>query len=543
MADPDKLIREYYQSWFRFHPEVAVDAGVEGYADRLMPCDDDDIGALTALDEMLLSALEEIDTDELDEDQRLDLDILRSAALLELKELVERDWRRRDPVRFLPVHAIYQLTLREVRDPPAAFAARLGAIPGHLRSARSHLQVEPEQVPPNWLQAAVAEARQGAAWLRQLHHHPVISRYRLDAELDAAAHALEDYARFLETDLARQAQGDHACGLDNFEMLLRHRHGLDVSADELHRLGQRLFEDTLDELRAVTRELQGDEDIDGLTQKIQARHGDADGLLDAYRQGMEQARAFVAGRELVSLPERESLKVVETPLFLRHEIPFAAYLEPARNDSRQQGLYYVTLPENEAEMGEHNAISLRHTCVHEAWPGHHLQFVTANLSPASSSLPRLLNPSATLYEGWALYCEQLMLEQGFLDAPESRFILLKDRLWRALRIMLDVELHTRGLSLELASERMQLWLGFSPQQAMADLEWYTRQPTVPMGYATGWTLINACRSRLQSMEPGLVLRDFHDRLLSMGSVPVAMIIPRVFGKPLWDSVRREVFVE
>ena len=543
MADPDKLIREYYQSWFRFHPEAAVDAGVEGYAHLLTPCDDDDIGALTALNEKMLCALEEFNEQDLDEDQRLDLDILRSAALLELKELVEQDWRQRDPLRFLPIHAIYQLTLREVQDRPAAFSARLSAIPGYLRSARSHLQVDPAQIPPNWLQAAIVEAQQGAVWLRQLHHHPVVSRYRLDAELDSAAHALDDYGHFLETDLSRLAQGDYACGQEQFEMLLRHRHGLDISAAALHQLGQHLFDETLLELKAVTRELQGDEDIDGLTQKIHARHENIDTLLDSYRQVMAQARAFVAEKNLLSLPARESLKVVETPLFLRHEIPFAAYLEPARNDSRQQGLYYVSLPDSDAGMGEHNAISLRHTCVHEAWPGHHLQFVTANLRPQSSTLPRLLNPSATLYEGWALYCEQLMQEQGFLDAPESRFILLKDRLWRALRIMLDVELHTRGLSLELASERMQLWLGFSPEQALADLQWYTRMPTVPMGYATGWALINATRSRLQSMESNFSLGDFHDKLLSMGSVPVASIIPRVFGKPLWKSVRREVFAE
>ncbi len=541
MADSDKLIREYYRSWFRFHPEAAVDAGVEGYAHLLTPCDDDDIGALTALNEMLLSALEELNQQDLDEDQRLDLDILRSAALLELKELVENDWRQRDPLRFLPIHAIYQLTLREVADPAAAFAARLAAIPGHLRLARSHLQVDPGQIPANWLQAAVVEAGEGAAYLRQLHHHPVVSRYRLDTELDVAAHALDDYARFLDTELTAQAQGDFACGREQFEMLLRHAHRLEINADELHQLGQRLFDETLTELKAVTRELQGDEDIDGLTQKIHAQHSEPGHLLEDYRQGMEQAHAFVIENNLINLPACESLKVVETPLFLRHEIPFAAYLEPARNDPQQQGLYYVTLPDGDAEMGEHNAISLRHTCVHEAWPGHHLQFVTANQRTESSSLPRLLNPSATLYEGWALYCEQLMQEQGFLDASESRFILLKDRLWRALRIVLDVELHTRGLSLELAAERMQLWLGFSPQQAMADLEWYTRMPSVPMGYATGWALINATRSRLQSMDSEFNLRTFHDQLLSMGSIPVAAVIPRVFGELLWKSVRQEVF--
>ncbi|MDH5572462.1 MAG: DUF885 domain-containing protein, partial [Gammaproteobacteria bacterium] len=174
------------------------------------------------------------------------------------------------------------------------------------------------------------------------------------------------------------------------------------------------------------------------------------------------------------------------------------------------------------------------------WPGHHLQFVMANLSATASSLPRLLNPSATLYEGWALYCEQLMQEQGFMDTPESRFIMLKDRLWRALRIMLDVELHTRGLSLVMAADRMEQWLGFSHRQAMADLQWYSRSPTVPMSYATGWALINATRSRLQASEKNFNLKAFHDRLLSMGSIPVAQVIQHRFGAPLWKSVLKQV---
>ena len=189
--------------------------------------------------------------------------------------------------------------------------------------------------------------------------------------------------------------------------------------------------------------------------------------------------------------------------FLQHKIPFAAYMEPMPTDPAQNAYYYVTPPLDEESWGEHNLINLQHTCVHEAWPGHHLQFVSANLNPSAATLPRLTNPSATLYEGWALYCEQLMQEQGFLDAPESRFIMLKDRLWRAMRIVLDVELHTRGLGLDEAAGRMQAALGFTREQAMADLTWYTQSPTVPMGYATGWALIIATRERLQALQARL----------------------------------------
>ena len=198
--------------------------------------------------------------------------------------------------------------------------------------------------------------------------------------------------------------------------------------------------------------------------------------------------------------------MVETPIFLRHQIPFAAYCEPAPNDSAQRGYYYVTPPQTEEELAEHDDIGLMHTCVHEAWPGHHLQFVTANLNPAARRLPRLLNASATFYEGWALYSEQLMQEEGFLNRPESRVILLRDRLWRALRILIDIEIHTRNISLETAANRLVTELGFPRSQALAELTWYSQAPTVPFGYATGWALINALRDHLRHAPSSLPLK-------------------------------------
>ena len=194
---------------------------------------------------------------------------------------------------------------------------------------------------------------------------------------------------------------------------------------------------------------------------------------------------------------------------------------------------------SEGQMLEHNRASIDLTCVHEAFPGHHLQFVTANQNPANS-LPRLLNPSATLYEGWALYCEDLMLEQGLLARPEHRFIMLRDRLWRALRVMLDVELHTRGLSVEDAAQRMCDSLGFEMSHARADISWYIQSPTVPMGYATGWALIRAVRET-QSKNEGFELKSFHDRLLSVGSCGLPRVIKRAFGEDAWMDARKQVF--
>lgn len=541
----DRLADRYYRSWFRFHPEAAVDAGVPGYEHLLRPFDDDDIGALIALNTKLLAALDELDQNRLDPDRAIDFQLLYGSAVIEHHDLLERDWRHRDPAGFLPLNALYQLTVRPVADPVRALRSRLARVPDCLRGARSHLSSAPQRIPPVWLENAIAEASSGAEFVRGLAQFSVPGSTAGGAKLagpcEKAARALEDFSRYLETDLAPRAAGEFAVGREHYVRLLRHRHFLDVEPEALRAFGHRLLGAINDELRDVTRALRGDDDVAALAAAIQADHPAADRLLDEYRTQMGAARQFVQNHDLVTMPERESLAVVETPSFLRHRIPFAAYLDPSPADAKQQGLYYVSPAVTEELLGEHNRPGLMHTCVHEAWPGHHLQFVTANLKPTSRTLARLNNPSATLYEGWALYCEQLMHEQGFLDRPEQRFLLLRDRLWRALRIVLDVELQTQGLSIADAATRMEKALGFPRQQAMADLAWYSQAPTVPMGYAVGWSLINALRAHQRVAESGPALKAFHDRLLGAGSMALALVVRRQFGAHAWDAVRAGVF--
>lgn len=540
----DALVADYYQAWFRFHPETAVDLGMPGYAGLLRPYDDDELGAQAAIQEKLLAELEGLDLDALDPDRRLDAQIIFGQAQIEHHDLLERDWRRRDPMRYLPINALYQLTVLPVADFATVFNARLRQMPAYLRGARTHLQDMPELVPKAWLESALASAEEGVGYLQGLRQHPrVVQAFgrssQFQESLEWAVHAVEDFGRFLEREIAPHANGDFACGREQFERILRVRHGLKIDADHLHAFGVRLFDQTRRELQAVTRELRADGDADALWQQICQEHVEPDQLLGEYRSQMQAARAFLTEHDLVSLPTTERLEVVETPVFLRHRIPFAAYRSPPVDDPEQHGYYYVTPPTDAAALAEHNTLGLMHTCVHEAWPGHHLQFVTANLHSASRSLPRLVNSSATLYEGWALYCEQLMQEQGFLDRPEQRFILLRDRLWRALRVQLDVELQTRGLSIAAAADRMQSALGFPRAQALADLAWYTRAPGVPMGYATGWALLTEARSRL--VPERLPLKDFHDQLLAVGSVGLPWVLTRAFGRELYPTVESAVF--
>jgi uncharacterized protein (DUF885 family) len=540
----DELVRSYYRSWFRFHPEAAVEVGVPGYAGLLTPGPDERRGPLVCLNDELRVALEELDADALDADRRLDYRVLGGAIQIENQHLLDLDARCPDPRRWLPVNAIYQLTIRSVEDPGGALGSRLDAIPSHLVSAKPSLTQVAMRVPQRWATSTATAARRGADFIRALPAHPVVGPLVRSAERAAAvaraADALLDFADFLERDIAGVAAGEFACGTEYFELLLRQRHFIDAKSDALHAFGKQLFERTRAALEAACVEQFGRRDYPAVVREIQRRHPPMERLLTTYAERMRAAREFVVARGLVTMPERERLDVVATPEFMRHEVPFAAYSEPTSNDSDQVGRYYVTPPANAEQLAEHDEVGLAHTCVHEAYPGHHLQFVTANRQPAAHSLPRLLNASASFYEGWALYSEQLMHEQGFLSRPESRILLLRDRLWRALRVMLDVELHTRGLTFEAATDRMVSALGFPREHAEADLAWYTRSPTIPLGYATGWALLNALRDQVVGGGSGLTLRAFHDRLLSVGSIAMPLVIERAFGRDAWIAARNAI---
>ncbi len=540
------LLEQYYSAWFRFHPERAVQVGVPGYEEGLTPFSDDDIGALISLNGKVLSALDELNFTALDSEARGDYSILYGAVATELHDLLERDWRYRRPQDFVPVEAIHQLLISPVENLHTALKHRMQAIPEFLRGARCYLTQKPELIPPSWLQLAVSKARSGARFFRELYRHPVVQKKfqnpaRLRPIFDEAAVAMEDFARFLKQDIGDRACGRYACGEAHFKSLLEEVHFLDVEPEELYRFGQCLFDVTRDHLKEVTRELRGDDNVEEALAGIRQNYprGGPEKLLDAYRQRMKAAYDFVLSKRLVSMPEKQALRIVDTPEFLRHEIPFAAYQEPTYRDPDQQGYYFITPVASEGHLLEHNWTSVDLTCVHEAYPGHHLQFVKANLNPANS-LPRLLNASATLYEGWALYCEDLMQDQGFLDRPEHRFMMIRDRLWRAMRVVLDVELHCGDLGIDEAAQRMCDHLGFSIDQAKADLNGYTQSPTVPMGYATGWALIKALREQ-QSARPGFDLRVFHDKLLSVGSCALPLVIKRAFGEDAWKKARNYVF--
>jgi uncharacterized protein (DUF885 family) len=540
----DELCEQFYHSWFRFHPEEAVTVGIHDFAGLLRSYEHDDIGALIALIQKMLSALTELKFSALGASRQIDYRLIRGALNIELHDLEENDWRYCNPMLYVPVNAIYQLLIHPGGDVHKAIKRRLEAMPEYLRGARVMLSQHPERVVPQWALSARDISLSGADFIRGLGSNPLLTaRFtnpaRLQRLFDAAAIALNDFASYLKSDVIPKAEGKFASGGYRFHRLLNEMHFLDTSAQKLLRFGERLSQETEQQLLLQSEQICGVQDINTALAKIRMQHPEASQLLDCYREKMQAAHAWLLKADIMTVPEKQSLSVQQTPEFLRELIPFAAYEPPLPQDKEQRGLYYVTTVEHEVLLAEHNHYSIDLTSAHEAFPGHHLQFVVANMHN-NSNVTRLLNASATMYEGWALYCEQLVFEQGLYDKKEHRFMQLRDRLWRALRVIIDVKLHTGQFCFDDAVELLVKKLGFDVSQARAEINWYCSSASTPLCYAVGSEIILRTRELLDASDKAK-LKQFHDSLLSRGSIALPLVIESVFGEAVWKQVHDDIF--
>jgi uncharacterized protein (DUF885 family) len=176
-------------------------------------------------------------------------------------------------------------------------------------------------------------------------------------------------------------------------------------------------------------------------------------------------------------------------------------------------LIRTTQKEKDAEIRQH--FGLEATCAHEAYPGHHLQFCTANRHP--SKLRRLFS-HAIFYEGWTLWCELMNVEFNVCKEPTAKLNQLHDALWRANRILIDCGLQTGRLSYDDAVRQLMKNVGFTRGRAEGDVNWYTSAPTVPMSYLLGRTeLLRVKKKKVDGQ--GWSVKQFNDWILSFGTLP------------------------
>src|SRR5437762_1705896 len=264
-----------------------------------------------------------------------------------------------------------------------------------------------------------------------------------------------------------------------------------------------------------------------LVDKLRGDHPSPAELVDAYAKEMARARDFVAARKLAPIP-KAPLGVIPTPAFMRPIIPYAAYDSPGAYSSDRTGWFYVTVPDSrlpaaqqERILRDHCRYELAATALHEGYPGHHLQLVIAK-EQASHVRKNLWTPLTV--EGWALYCEDMMGEEGFYASDEELFFQRVHLLWRAMRILLDVGLHTRGMTRDQAVNQMVNELHVERGNAEAEVRRYCAWPAYQLCYAVGRRELLRLRDDFRKARGSdFSLRAFHDAVLPYGGLPVTLI--------------------
>lgn len=539
------LVREFYEVWFRFHPERALEAGVSGFEGRLPAFDDDDIGALTAWLETAIVELEELDYAGLAPDECIDLRLLFGACHLEHRDLLEADWRHRDPVGFLPTTAIHQLIVFPQAQLRGALESCLAAIPEHLRHARAQLSTVPGLVPRLWVEAGVRGARQGIEYLTGLATNPLLREHcRNPGEIrplaDQAGGALADYARFLAQDLLPEAEGDPACGEVRFERRLSQRHFLPTDVAALERIALVAYEQAGAQLGALSESVTGKPNpAVWLAQlAIRAPLTGAE-QLDLARAQCEASRAFLERNSLFTMPQQRSdLRVMPAPGCVTPGGCAPDYVAPAFGDARRAGSIFL----NGLDTGLASRLPavLTGQCMRRGWAGTHLQTVAATEGPAAGGLARRLNGSTTLGRGWPLYAEEMLHKAGFPCDPENRLARLLEQRRRALLGLLDVGIHLRGLDPVDAVERVASEPGVTAERALSDVLELTRSPADALAGVVGWRALWKLRRQHEIREPSSTLRAFHDRLLAGGPIALPLVAERAFGREAWVAALEEL---
>ena len=522
-AEFRSLITSFLDLRWQLDPVAATQAGVPGYDERLGRFTRPDVKVAIAGLKGMATGFEALEVDELADE--IDLTATLNDIRVSLSRLEKERPHELNPEFHLShlLSGLFSLLFRadqpgERRD--SALAGRLADTKRFLGDAEASLT----RPAPVFTETALSVARGGLALLKEAIPEfaaglPALSRREIEDALPAARDALNAFHDFLAGELTDRSDGDFAIGREAFDFRLHYEHALQETAPELLRYGEQLLTEVEADLARRAEALAPGTTWRALAERLRADHPTADGLVNRYAREMERARDFVAHRKLTTIPEGP-LEVIATPSFMKPLIPFAAYEPPGAFSEDRRGWFYVTVPD-EAQLRDHCVHEVGCTALHEGYPGHHLQFLHAQRQ--ASPVRRIVGSALTI-EGWALYCEELMMAEGFLARPEEVFFQRLHLLWRAARIVLDVRLHTAGMPVSEAVQFMMRTVGLSQSSAEAEVRRYCSAPGYQLCYAVGRRELCRLRDDYQARAgASYSIGKFHDEVLSYGGLPVALM--------------------
>ena len=520
------LVETRFRRIIRDNPIVGTYLGIHTEDQRLGDGSRDAVLAELAADKVHLAAVEALDPGALSASARLERDLeIHNLRRSIFDTEVVRIWERRSTALDTIGDGIFLIFAQDFAPLPerlASIAGRLEAIPVYLDQSKTRATVPQVRL---WQRLEIESARDVPSLLAEIETAasdlPDADRRRLGQAATAARAAIDDYAGSLESSLDGGTD-DWALGRERYDELVALRAFDGLDADAILAIGEEQLALHKAARINAAREIDSSVDEGTVVERIKEDHpATFEEALEGYRDVMVRSRRHLIEKRIVMVPDDERIDVVATPEYLRNVIPFAAYFSPPKFDPNPKGIYIVTpsVGNDPNAMREHNYSSISNTSIHEAYPGHHLQLSVANRHP---SLTRILTDAPEFTEGWGMYSELMMREQGFDDAPNFRLAMATDAIWRACRIILDVRMHRGELSVEEATNFLVGHTSFERANAQAEVNRYTYTPTYQLSYLLGRVLLLQLRADEQRrLGERFELRAFHDSLLANGSVPIS----------------------
>ncbi len=560
-ASFEALGQRYVDEFGRYSPVYATALGDHRYDGEL-----DDLSSAgrargIAWVRELLAGLEAIDRKKLSRANQVDAAVLENQLRYAIwSDQAYRDWSW-DPLVYtqLTGQALYGLLAREFAPLPQrlrSVTSRLEKLPRLLEQARANLV--PARVPAIHAETAVKQNPGVLSLVDQLVVPQLgalepADRARLEQAIAQARAAVQEHQRWLEGTLVPAAKGEFRIGRELYDQKLAFALMSPLSRQEIRTRAEAEVKRVRGEMYAVARTvLTGREGAPPLpdsptTDQQQAAIAAAlelayaerparDGVVELARATLAETTEFVRKRDFVTVPD-EPLEIILMPEFQRG-VAVAYCDSPGPLDQGQRTFYAVspipdewTQPQVDSFLREYNSRSIANLTIHEAMPGHYLQIAHSNRYP---SVLRAMLGSGPFVEGWAVYTERVMQEQGFRgDDPLMRLVQLKWYLRAVTNAIIDSAIHVDGMTRDEAMRLMTV-TGFQEEREAAG-KWVRAQLTSAQlsTYFVGYLEHADLRAAAEQRWGGeFALKRFHDQVLSYGSPPVRFVRALMFDEPV-----------
>jgi uncharacterized protein (DUF885 family) len=344
-----------------------------------------------------------------------------------------------------------------------------------------------------------------------------------DAQTEASQ-AVGSYVQYLETELAPKARASFRLGRDKFEQKLRLDEGLTIPVDRLLAIAMRELQATQDAFRSLAGRMNGGDPMETWA-RMKAKHPAPGELVLVGRQQLDELATFLERQSIITLPQSEVITVAPTPDFYRWS--FASMWTPGPFETKASRAYYYLTdvdrswpPERQEEhLRDYNYPTLWSISIHEVYPGHFLQYQHLRRVESKARKSILFAPDSFV-EGWAHYCEQMMMEVGFGRQDDGiKLGQLAEALIRLVRVIVCIKLHAEDMSVEQGVRYFRDEAFMEEGSARREAERGTFDPTY-LVYSVGKLMLLKLRQDWkQKQGKAFSLRSFHDTLLGQGTAP------------------------